>query len=88
MSIVQSDAYVIDIIGLFQGNLHDVNITKEILQINNNLATWLGDKDRTIIDRPFRDVVESFQNLGYDTHMPTFLKKGEKQHKTIDINNT
>ena len=41
-----------------------------------------------IVDRGFRDVIEVLQNLGYDAHMPNFLKRGEKQHSTIEINST
>jgi hypothetical protein len=88
MSIVHPDSYVIDIIGPFEGTLNDASIAKEILETNNALATWLGGNGHIIIDRGFRDVVEIFQNLGYETHMPSFLNNGEKQHSTIDINNS
>jgi hypothetical protein len=88
MSIVHADGYIADIIGPFQGNLNDASIAKEILETNNSLAMWLGGNGHFIVDRRFRDVVEVFQDLGYETHMPAFMKKGEKQHTTIDINNS
>ncbi len=37
MSIVHPDAYVVDVIGPFQGSLNDTNITREILETNNEL---------------------------------------------------
>ena len=88
MSIVHPDSYVQDIIGPFEGNLNDASIAKEILETNNALATWLGGNGHFVIDRGFRDVVQIFQNLGYETHMLSFLKNGEKQHSTVDINNS
>ena len=88
MSIVHPDAYIVDIIGPFQGSLNDANITKEILETNNSLVEWLGGNGQMIIDRGFRDVIDVFVSLGYDAHMPAFLKKGDKQHQTTDINNT
>ena len=88
MSIVHPDSYVQDIIGPFEENLNDASIAKEILETNNALTTWLGGNGHFVIDRGFRDVVQIFQNLGYETHMPSFLKNGEKQHSTVDINNS
>ena len=88
MSIVHPDAYIVDIVGPFQGSLNDANITKEIFETNNSLVEWLGGSGQMIIDRGFRDVIDVFVSLGYGAHMPAFLKKGDKQHQTIDINNT
>ena len=88
MSIVHPDSYVIDSIGPFEGNLNNASIAKEILETNNTLATWLGDNGHIIIDRGFRDVVQTFQNLDYEIHMPSFLENGEKQHSTVDRNNS
>ena len=86
MSIVHPDGYVVDIIGSFEGTLNDANITKEILETNNCLTTWLNGTGQMIVDRGFRDIIEVLQQLGYEVHMPAFLKKGEKQHSTADIN--
>ena len=88
MSIVHPDSFVIDIIGPFEGNLNYASIAKAIFETNNPLATWLGGNSHIIIDRGFRDVVQTFQNLGYATHMPSFLKNGEKQHSTVNIDNS
>ncbi|CAF1685892.1 unnamed protein product, partial [Didymodactylos carnosus] len=78
----------VDIIDPFQGSLNDANITKEILEKTNSLAEWLRGDGQMIVDGGSRDVNEVFQDLGYDKHMPAFLKKGDKQHRTIDINST
>ena len=88
MSIVHPDGYIVDVIGPFQGNLNDASIAKEILETNNSLAIWLGGNGHTIVDRGFRDVIEVFQDLDYETHTPSFLKKGDKQHSTADANNS
>ena len=85
MSIVHPDGYVVDIIGPFQANLNDATITTEILETHNSLARWLKGTGQIIVDRGFRDVVQVLQDLGYETHMPAWLKQGEKQHSTIDI---
>ena len=75
MSIVHSDGYIVDVIGPFQGALNDASIAEEILTTNNALTTWVGENCQIIVDRGFRDVIEVFQNFGYETHMPAFLKK-------------
>ena len=54
MSIVLPDSYIIDIIGPYQGTLSDANITKEIIETNNSIVTWLGDERHMIKDRGFR----------------------------------
>ena len=59
MSIVHPDAYVVDVIGPFQANLNDANIAKEILETHNSLATWLQGTGQIIVDRGFRDVIQT-----------------------------
>ena len=86
MSVVLPDSYIIDIIGPYQGTLNDANITKEIIETNNSIATWLGGEGHMIMDRGFRDVVQVFEDLGYETHLPAFLKNGETQLSTEAIN--
>ena len=85
MSIVLPDSYIIDIIGPYQGTLNDVNITKEIIETNNSIVTGLGGEGHMIMDRGFRDVVQVFEDLGYETHLPAFLINGETQLSTEDI---
>ena len=86
MSIVLPDSYVIDILGPFQGTMNDANITKEIIDINNSISTWLDDEGQMVMDRGFRDVVEVFEQLRYETHLPPFLKKHDVQLSTEGIN--
>ena len=64
MSIVLPDSYIIDIIGPFQGTLNHASITKEIIETNNSIVTWLDGEEQMIMDRGFRDVVQIFENLG------------------------
>ena len=39
-----------------------------------------------IVDRGFRDVVETISELGYEPKMPVYLSKGQKQHTTQEAN--
>ena len=39
-----------------------------------------------IVARGFRDVIESFVEIGYEPRMPDFLTKGQKQH-TVEQSN-
>ena len=86
MYIVLPDSYIIDIIGPCQETLNDANITKEIIETNNSIVTWLGSEGHMIMDRGLRDVVQVFEDLGYETHLPDFLINGETQLSTEDIN--
>ena len=42
--------------------------------------------DTMIVDRGFRDVIESLVETGYEPRMPDFLTKGQKQH-TVEQSN-
>ena len=86
MSIVLPVSYIIDIIGSYQGTLNDANITKEIIETNKSIVMWLGGEGHMIMDRRFSDVVQVFEDLEYETHLPAFLINGETQLSTEDIN--
>ena len=60
-------------------------MAEEILETNNALAAWLAGRDQIIVDESFRDTIEVFQDLEYETHIPALLKRGEKQHSRIVI---
>ena len=83
MSIVLPDSYII---GPYQGTLNDANITKEIIETNNSIVTWLGGEGHMVMDRRFRDVVQVFEDLGYETQLQAFHINGETQLSTEDIN--
>ena len=53
---------------------------------HNSIVTWLGGEGHMIMDRGFRDAVQVFEDLGYKTHLPAFLKNGETQLSTEAIN--
>ena len=65
--------------------MNDTNITKEIININNSISTWLDGEGQMIMDRGFRNVVEIFEQLGYETHLAPFLKKYNVQLSAEDI---
>ena len=83
MSTVVSDSYII---GLLQGTLYATSITKEIIRTNNSIVTQLGGERHMIMSRRFMDAVLVFEDLGHETHLPAFLKNGETQLSTEDIN--
>ena len=39
-----------------------------------------------IVDRGFRDIIEVFSDLGYEPKMPVYLRKGQKQYTTQEVN--
>ena len=86
MSIVLPNWYVMDILGPFHGTMNNANITKEIIDTNDSIATWLDGEGQMIIDRGFQDVLEIFEQLGYETYLPPFLKKHDVQVSAEDIN--
>ncbi|CAF1636692.1 unnamed protein product [Adineta ricciae] len=83
MSLVLPTGYILDTIGPFRGTMNDASIAERILEINNKLVAWSDGSGQMILDRGFRDVRETFEKLDYETRMPDFLRKGEKQHSTF-----
>jgi len=88
MSLVLPDGYVLDTIGPYYGTMNDASITENILETNTSLLKWCGGSGQMILDRGFRDVKEAFEMLGYETRIPEFLQKGEKQYSTAAGNTT
>jgi hypothetical protein len=86
MSLVLPDGYVLDTIGPFRGTMNDASITEHITRSCQSLVSWCADGDAMVVDRGFRDVIDTLSNLGYEPKMPVFLRKGEKQHTTEDAN--
>ena len=78
MSLVFPDGYVLDSIGpyLADGKNNDAGITEHILNLHGDLAEWLSEGDVCVVDRGFRDVLDIFEDLGLETKMPAYFKKG------------
>ena len=86
MSLVFPDGYVLDTIGPFRGNMNDASIAQHILRTCDSLIGWCEDDDVMIVDRGFRDVIDTFREIGYEPKMPAFLRKGQTQHTTEEAN--
>ena len=87
-SLVFPDGYVLDSIGpyLADGKNNDAGITEHILSLHGDLKEWLSEGDVCVVDRGFRDVLDVFEDLGLETKMPAYLKKGISQHSTKEAN--
>ncbi|CAF3419459.1 unnamed protein product [Rotaria sp. Silwood2] len=86
MSLILPNGYVLDTIGPFWGTMNDASIAKNITDTCDILMKWCEKGDTMIVDRGFRDVIESFIDMGYEARMPDFLTKGQKQHTVEQAN--
>ena len=86
MSLILPNGYILDTIGPFWGTMNDASIAKSITNTCDTLMKWCEKGDTMIVDRGFRDVIESFIEMGYEARMPDFLTKGQKQHTVEQAN--
>ena len=63
MSLVLPDGYILGTIGPFRGTLNDPSITEKILEKNNELMDWCAGVGQIVLDRGFRDIMETFERL-------------------------
>ena len=59
-----------------------------VLNSREKIGDWLQPNDMFIVDRGFCDYLSLLNKFGYETHTPSFLKKGEKQFPTYEDNQT
>lgn len=64
---------------LADGRNNDASIAKHIF-VNNkqNILNWLNEDDIIVVDRGFRDAVNTIRRFGFNVEMPDFLD-GKKQ---------
>lgn len=86
MSLILPDGYILETIGPFRGTMNDASIAAKVVETHDELLEWCAGEGQMILDRGFRDIVETFEQLGYEARMPDFLRKGEKQHTTVASN--
>ena len=88
MYIVFPDGYVLDSICpyLADGKNNDAGITQHILSLHGDLIVLLSEGDVCIVDQGFRDALVIFEDLGLETKMPLFLRKGLTQHTEEEVN--
>ncbi|CAF4485536.1 unnamed protein product [Didymodactylos carnosus] len=78
MVICTSTGYIVSIIGSYLSDWHnnDASIATHILSLNKeNIGNWLRENYILVLDRGFRDCLESLGNMGYRTFMPLSLPK-------------
>jgi hypothetical protein len=87
MMMVCSDGYIVGILGPYLARNNDASILRDLLKENvAPMRMFLDSKAVLIVDRGFRDVVEFANALGYDTLMPSFLAKKQRQHPDLEAN--
>lgn len=91
MVITSTDGYIISVLGPYLADTrnNDASIMKSCLFENKEgILEWLQDDDVIVIDRGFRDAVNSMEMLGFQTAIPDFLGRGRKQFTAQEANRT
>ena len=84
------DGYILSVFGPFlaDGHNNDASIIKHILKNDDQgIRNWLRDDDVIIVDRGFRDAVNSMEELGLRIEIPAFLR-GKQQFTTQEANHS
>ena len=89
MVIVSTTGYYISILGPYYADSknNDASVFNHI--INNNveeIKSWVKPSDIFVVDRGFRDSLQLLKDLGIQTEIPVFMKKGEKQMTSGEAN--
>lgn len=88
MLVVTTTGYILEVFGPFLADQknNDANITNAFMKNSqSDLRLWLQDGDIFIVDRGFRDSLETLKGLNFEAEMPSFSKKGT-QYCTDDAN--
>jgi hypothetical protein len=85
---VATDGYIISCTGPFEANISDAKLMEDLISDDEFKETFPPISTTLIVDRGFRDIIEKAQALGYETQMPAFLEKKEKQLSTEKANAT
>ena len=64
MSPILPNGYIFDRIGPFWGTMNDATLAKNITETCDALTNCCEKGDTMIVDRVFRDVIESFVEIG------------------------
>ena len=74
MVLICSDGYIIDIMGVHEATKNDATIIKERLEhhkTKNAFKRIFRHGDVILVDRGFRDAIDSLENVGFVVKMPT-----------------
>ena len=82
MTLCSADSYCLDTWGPSIWTANDTTITNHITTTKNAIEGWCEAGDVITVDRGFRNAAEAFSHLGYESKMPIYLRKGQKQHTT------
>ena len=67
----------------------DASMFRNILDRNSDgIMDWLQEGDFFILDRGYRDILNSFEDDGFETKSPSFLLKAEKQLPPSEANHS
>lgn len=91
MMIVSTTGYILDVFGpyLADGKNNDAQIMNSLIkQRGSELLEWVQPDDILIVDRGFRDSIETLEEHLLIPKMPRFLDKGSHQLDTLDANSS
>lgn len=91
MIIVSTTGYIVSVLGPYHADYknNDANIIKHNFKLNmEQMTDWITEGDILILDRGFRDAVDFLEEMGVHSKMPSFLKKGQKQHTVEEANSS
>ena len=78
---------IVDVYGLYPATMNDATILDNILKCNKDLRKLLGQNDHIILDRGFRNVIDTLKNnYKLITHMPTCKTGTQEQLSTLEAN--
>ncbi|CAC5384487.1 unnamed protein product [Mytilus coruscus] len=89
--ILVADGYIVSVLGPYHADYknNDANIIKHNFKLNmEQMTDWITEGDIRILDRGFRDAVDFLEEMGVHSKMPSFLKKGQKQHTVEEANSS
>jgi len=85
--ICTTNGRIVDVYGLYPANQNDATILQTILKTNKDLRKLLKDNDHIVLDRGFRNAINTLQNdFNLKTHMPVCKNPNQKQLTTIEAN--
>ncbi|KAI5646494.1 gag-polypeptide of LTR copia-type domain-containing protein [Phthorimaea operculella] len=86
---VCSDGYIVEVTGPHAATTSDATILESILNDDEHpIHMYLNDGDVFILDRGFRDAIDTLESHGYEAHMPESLTRGQTQYTTVQANKT
>ena len=81
LAIVFPDGCMVDTIDLFSGVPNDASIAENILGLNDSSQLWAEDGGTMIVNRGFRDSIESLEEAGFEVRMLAFLPAHQNSYQ-------